>query len=71
MINIEVANWGFSFIDNKTNSKKNIINSRIETIKNKILFKDSFFYRKCLIPLNGYYEWGLKDNIKNGKNRVV
>ena len=61
---IEKAKWGYSFFDKQTNQEKNIINSRLESISNKILFKESYFKRKCIIPLNGYYEWSLKDNIK-------
>jgi putative SOS response-associated peptidase YedK len=45
--------------------KKNIINSRLETIQKKILFKDTFEKRRCVIPANGYYEWSIKDNVKN------
>jgi len=61
---IEEAKWGYSFFDKKTNQENNIINSRLESISNKILFKESYYKRKCIIPLNGYYEWCLKDNIK-------
>ena len=64
VINIQEANWGYSFIDKKNNLKKNIINSRLETIRDKILFKDSYYNRKCLIPLNGYYEWKIEGKIK-------
>ena len=61
---IEIANWGFKFID-KENQKENlVINSRLETIKDKLIFKDSFLKRKCLIPANGYYEWHKENNIK-------
>ena len=61
---LDAAKWGYSFYDKKVNQQKNIINSRIETIKNKILFKESYFNRKCLIPINGYYEWTIKENKK-------
>ena len=63
-INLEKAKWGYSFIDKKTNFEKNIINSRLETITEKILFKDSYHKRKCIIPANGYYEWSIKEQIK-------
>ena len=63
-LKIEKAYWGFSFYDEKYNLKKNIINSRLETINKKILFKESFEKRKCVIPANGYYEWSIKNNIK-------
>ena len=63
-LKIEKAYWGFSFYDKKNNSNKIIINSRIETIKEKIFFKESFEKRKCIIPASGYYEWGINKNIK-------
>ena len=56
-IDLESANWGFTFNDKKSNILKNVINSRIETLKEKYLFKDSYLKRKCLVPSNGYYEW--------------
>ena len=61
---IEKADWGMKFFDKRQNQEKNIINSRLETIQNKILFKESFEKRRCVIPANGYYEWSIKDNIK-------
>ena len=63
-LKIENAKWGFDFFDKQRNIEKQIINSRLETIKEKMLFKDSFEKRKCIIPANGYYEWTLKNNIK-------
>lgn len=62
---IEKANWGIKFFDKRQNQEKSIINSRLETIQKKILFKESFEKRRCVIPANGYYEWSIKDNIKN------
>ena len=61
---IEKADWGMKFFDKRQNQEKNIINSRLETIQNKILFKESFEKRRCVIPANGYYEWSSNDNIK-------
>ena len=61
---IEKANWGMKFFDKRQNQEKNIINSRLETIQKKILFKESFEKRRCVIPANGYYEWLVKNNIK-------
>ena len=49
-IDLESANWGFTFNDKKSNILKNVINSRIETLKEKYLFKDSYLKRKCLVP---------------------
>ena len=61
---IEKADWGIKFFDKREYQEKNIINSRLETIQNKILFKESFEKRRCVIPANGYYEWSIKNNIK-------
>ena len=63
-LNLEKAKWGYSFIDKKTNSEKSVINSRLETIIDKILFKDSYYKRKCIIPANGYFEWSIKEQVK-------
>ena len=63
-LKIEKAKWGFKFFDKKNNLEKNIINARLETINDRILFKESFQKRKCIIPANGYYEWVTKNNIK-------
>ena len=61
---IEKLKWGINFFQKATQSTINVINSRIETINNKILFKDSFLKRKCLIPANGYFEWSVSNNKK-------
>ncbi len=61
---IEKADWGIKFYDARQNKEKNIINSRLETIQKKILFKESFEKRRCVVPANGYYEWSVKNNIK-------
>ena len=54
---IDSLYWGYSFFNNKKNLLQSVINSRIETINSKLLFKDSYLKRKCLILANGYYEW--------------
>ena len=63
-LNLDIGKWGYSFIDKNKNQEKNIINSRIETIDNKILFKESYNKRKCIIPSNGYYEWSMMNQQK-------
>ena len=58
------SNWGYNFINSKTQNRQIVINSRIETINSKLLFKDSFLKRKCIIPANGYFEWSQKEGEK-------
>lgn len=36
------------------------INARSETAAEKPMFKDSFTRRRCLIPIDGFYEWERK-----------
>ena len=59
------SNWGYNFVNKTTNQNQKVINSRIETINEKLLFKESFTRRKCIIPINGYYEWKNNGNQKN------
>ena len=40
------------------------INSRSETIHEKITYKDAFKYRRCLLICNGFYEWKRSDEKK-------
>ena len=58
------SNWGYNFINSKTQNNQSVINSRIETINSKLLFKDSFLKRKCIIPVNGYFEWSQHEGEK-------
>ena len=49
---LDSINWGYSFFDKNNNKDQTVINSRIETINSKFLFKDSFLKRKCIILAN-------------------
>ncbi|PPR48736.1 MAG: hypothetical protein CFH15_01543, partial [Alphaproteobacteria bacterium MarineAlpha5_Bin5] len=39
---IDSVNWGYSYLNSQTNILQSVINSRIETINTKLLFKDSY-----------------------------
>ena len=50
--------WGFIPFwakDMKIGNK--MINTRAETIAEKLVFKHSFLKKRCLIPATGFYEW--------------
>ena len=49
--------WGIKFLNKINQQFITVINSRLETIKEKMLFKESFLNKRCLIPANGYFEW--------------
>jgi len=40
------------------------INARSETLFEKKSFRDSFKSKRCLIPINGFYEWEKRDKEK-------
>lgn len=62
---LKMLKWGFSV----SFAKKLLINARSETVTSKPTFRESFIYRRCLIPASGYYEWK-KDNKKSTKYRI-
>ena len=63
-VKLDSIKWGYSFYNEYTNKNQLIINSRLETINSKLLFKESFLKRKCIILANGYYEWRKTKNKK-------
>ncbi|WP_291964226.1 SOS response-associated peptidase [Caloramator sp.] len=55
----DVFLWGF-LLDNKR-----VINARSETILDKPLFKNAFLSGRCIVPVNGFFEW------KNEKDKKI
>ena len=62
-LNTYVYTYGhFGLIPSWAKNKKSInINARSETIYEKVTFRESFKNQRCIIPINGFYEWK-KDN---------
>lgn len=48
--------------DEKIASK--MINARSETVNEKPSFKKSFYQRRCIIPMDSFYEWKREGNTK-------
>jgi len=63
---LQSAKWGFQH----SGKNKPVINARAETVMEKPMFKNSFFYRRCVIPANGFYEWKKEENGKKVKYRI-
>lgn len=61
---VDVFSWGFIVND------KRIINARCETILEKPLFKNAFISNRCLVPVNGFYEWK-RDGNKKVKHKIA
>ena len=55
-LNITPMRWGFRPSWSKKSSMEPI-NARIESVSEKPMFRDSFENKRCLIPVNGWYEW--------------
>ncbi len=50
--------WGYipSWASNKRGAKR-LINARCETVGQKPSFRSAFRERRCVIPVNGWFEW--------------
>ena len=55
----------FGLIPSWAKDRKNLnINARSESVYEKSSFKEAYKQRRCIIPLNGYYEWEKDDETK-------
>jgi putative SOS response-associated peptidase YedK len=51
----QMLTWGL--IPSWSTDGKGFINARAETLEEKPSFSESFRWRRCLIPSDGFYEW--------------
>lgn len=61
------ARWGLQPSWMKPGGRPPPINARREGIATNGLFKSAYRLRRCLVPINGYFEW--KDIYGTGKNK--
>ena len=55
---LEIMTWGLipSWAKDNSMSAK-MINARFETVDEKPSFRSAFSKRRCIVPMDGYYEW--------------
>lgn len=63
-LDLQKMKWGYEV----PGLKKEIINARSETVREKRLFCQDFAYRRCLIPARSFYEWK-RDEVKKVRYR--
>ena len=51
--------WGFTFSARRdgAGSSRPLFNARSETLTERPAFRAAFASRRCLVPVNGFYEW--------------
>jgi len=62
----------FGLIPSWANNRSSMqINARSETVFEKSSFKEAYKHRRCLIPLNGYFEWEKDEQSKQSKPHFI
>lgn len=49
---LQRASWGLPPIENRA-----LINARIETIQSRPMWQDALAERRCVVPVDGFFEW--------------
>ena len=57
--------WGFTFNARRSGggSSRPLFNARSETLTERPAFRSAFTNRRCLVPVNGFYEWRNDDGV--------
>ncbi|WOT01438.1 SOS response-associated peptidase [Corynebacterium pyruviciproducens] len=61
---LEPARWGLFPHWKKDEKGPTLFNARAETVTEKPSFRDAFKKTRCIIPMDGYYEWHTQDKTK-------
>lgn len=64
-IHATAMRWGFVPAWSKETTPQGMINARSETVSEKPSFRHAFKQRRCLIPMNGFYEWASSPPARN------
>ena len=66
---LKAMRWGLipSYSNEGTNIGYKTINARIETVNDKPMYKRLVNSKRCVVIMDGYYEW---QTLKNNKNNV-
>ena len=54
-----IMRWGFTFSRRRASagSVRPLFNARSESLTERTAFRAAFSQRRCLVPVNGFYEW--------------
>lgn len=61
---VDPARWGLFPHWKKDDSGPPLFNARAETVAEKPSFRDAFSAQRCVLPLDGYYEWFVAEDGK-------
>ena len=61
---LEVLQWGLTPVWAQERNLKLLINARLETLKEKMSFKNLINESRCVVLADGYYEWKVEENKK-------
>ena len=60
-----MARWGFTYRRGSNGgSARPLFNARSETLTERSAFRAAFAQRRCLVPVNGFYEWRGENGVR-------